>query len=476
MTAVPSDIWRCFERCAERLPGETAIRFGDRAVSFRALATEVDLRAQRLAALGLRAGDLVAVSSRNPVAFTALVLALLKSSAAALLLSPTQGAHALRSIFHDVRVDWAVTDDRELATRLTSVAGRERAREFANMYAVARPAQVTQRTATATLAVVKLSSGSTAEPKAIAIDAAAVLAEAGAVSTTLGLGPGKNVLCPVPLHHSYGFDLGVLPMLTTGSSLTVHAPLVPSVVIRRLQDSRTSVFLGVPAMYSLLLETPLEASPDFSHIDYMLSCTAPLGVGLIQRFHTRFGVPICQHYGASEVGAVTTQVPAQVLFRPSSVGRPTAGVEIEIVEGEVVVSGPAVASGYLSGEPERSPFRNGRFHMGDNGSLDADGFLTLAGRRDALINVGGLKVSPNEVQVVLERHPAVREAAVVGRGDGSGNEFVYAAVAVRGDVTELELIRFCRGELEDFKVPRRVELRDKLPRLPSGKVDLRSTV
>jgi acyl-CoA synthetase (AMP-forming)/AMP-acid ligase II len=149
------------------------------------------------------------------------------------------------------------------------------------------------------------------------------------------------------------------------------------------------------------------------------------------------------------------------------------GVEIEIVDGEVTVAGPGLASGYLWGAPATSPFRDGRFHMGDDGTLDADGFLTIAARRDALINVGGLKVSPLEVERVLERHPAVREAVVAGRSDGRGGAFVRATVALRADVTEDELIAHCRSVLEDYKVPRVIELRDELPRLPSGKVNRR---
>ena len=105
------------------------------------------------------------------------------------------------------------------------------------------------------------------------------------------------------------------------------------------ENRGTRVFLGVPALYSVLLETPLTAIPDLSHIDYLLSCTAPLGVDLIERFHARFGIAICQHYGSSEVGAAANHVPSEVLAHPASVGKAMPGVELQIVDGEVVVSG-----------------------------------------------------------------------------------------------------------------------------------------
>lgn len=471
--ATPSDIWRCFAATAEDGADAVALRWGDRAVSFGQLRGAAEERSRELAKLGVRGGDLVAVTSPDPVAWLTLLLATLHRSAAALLLAPAAGAHVLRSVLETIRVDWLVLDEAGSGQFTSEALGGRPLTRAGTLVAVAGATGRERRPET--LAIVKLSSGSTAEPKAIAIDAAAVLAEARTVSTALALGPGSQIVCPVPLHHSYGFDLAVLPLATAGATVVVHTPLVPARLVAELGEPATRVLLGVPALYEVLVETPLDPPPELSHVDYLLSCTAPLGVATIERFHARFELPICQHYGASEVGAVTTHVPAQVLDRPRSVGRAMPGVTIEIVDGEVVVGSAALASGYLSGGPEPSPFRGGRFHMGDDGRLDDDGFLTVTGRRDALVNVGGLKVSPEEVRLVLEQHPAVREAAVRGRGDGRGGEFVEALVSLRTEASELDLIRFCRGRLEEFKVPRRVEIHEDLPRLPSGKVDLRRT-
>ena len=133
-------------------------------------------------------------------------------------------------------------------------------------------------------------------------------------------------------------------------------------------------------------------------------------------------------------------------------------------EGEVVVESAAVAAGYVLGAPDGpSSFRSGSFWTGDIGRFDADGFLTLLGRRDALINVGGLKVSPVEVAATLEGHPAVREAAVVGVPDGQGNQIPYAVVTLSGSAEESELLAYCGAALAEYKVPRRIEIRDELP-------------
>jgi acyl-CoA synthetase (AMP-forming)/AMP-acid ligase II len=333
-------------------------------------------------------------------------------------------------------------------------------------------------------ALLKFSSGSTAEPKGIALSSANVIAEVENVTRTLGLGEGDRILAGVPLFHSYGFDLGVLPTLYAGSTLALEDVFVPRRTLAALTDPRIAVFLGVPAQYRAFLASRMDPAPDLSGIRWLLSCTAPLASGVVTAFIDRFGVPICQHYGSSETGAVTTHVPSEVHRRPESVGRPMAGVRVTVAdadgaalppsaEGEVVVASGAVARGYVLGAPPGpSPFRAGSFWTGDVGRLDSEGFLTVLGRRDAMINVGGLKVSPAEVAATLEGHSAVREAAVIGVPDSQGDEVPYAVVALSGSADESELIAYCRAALAEYKVPRRVEIRDELPRSASGKVRL----
>jgi long-chain acyl-CoA synthetase len=142
-------------------------------------------------------------------------------------------------------------------------------------------------------------------------------------------------------------------------------------------------------------------------------------------------------------------------------------------EGEVVISGPAVARRYILGRPEGpSPIRDGRYFTGDIGTIDKDGFLYVAGRIDKLINVGGLKVSPDEVVRVLESCPSVREAAVAGVRDGNNEEVVFAVVTLRSSAGENDILEYCRGRLAEYKIPRRIDIREELPRTATGKVKL----
>lgn len=270
------------------------------------------------------------------------------------------------------------------------------------------------------------------------------------------------------------FDLGVLALLRAGCTLAIEDTFIPRRLLAELASGRVSVLLGVPAMYRAWLALPPAPAAAPLPVRYLLSCTAPLPAAVVTAFHARYHSPICQHYGSSETGAVTTHVPSQVLARPDSVGRPMGDVSVTIVDGEVVVSSKALARGYVMGAPtDRQPFRPDGYHTGDRGRLQ-DGFLYIDGRVDDLINVGGFKVSPREVIDALESFPAVAEAAVVGVRDGRGEEVVYAVVALARGATEEEILAHCRARLAEYKVPRRVEIRPALPRGPTGKVQLRA--
>ena len=324
-------------------------------------------------------------------------------------------------------------------------------------------------------AVLKFTSGSTGQPKGIALEERALEAETTNIVEGLSLGPSDRVLAPVPLTHSYGFDLGVLAMLRSGCTLVLEDAFNPHHVLAELASGRVSVFLGVPAMYRAWLALPASAAVTAPlPVRYLLSCTAPLPPAIVTAFCARYRSVICQHYGSSETGAVTTHVPADVLERPDSVGRPMGDVSVTVVDGEVVVTSKALARGYVMGAPvDQQPFQGDGFHTGDRGRL-RDGFLYIDGRIDDVINVGGFKVSPREVIDALESFPAVAEAAVIGVRDFRGEEVVYAVVALARAATEKEILEHCRSRLAEYKVPRRVQILRSLPRGPTGKVRLRA--
>jgi acyl-CoA synthetase (AMP-forming)/AMP-acid ligase II len=476
-----SALWEAFHARTKGLGDRTAVSTSTEELTFDALWAEADRLASLFVGAGVVEGAVAALAIRNSPRFVTAFLALCRLDAGVALLSPQYGPGELSAVVTGTGTACIVTDA-DLVPGIAAAVPISRSSPVGGLE-VLIPANGKEKPAQSA-ALLKFSSGSTAEPKGIALSSANVIAEVENVTRTLGLGEGDRILAGVPLFHSYGFDLGVLPTLHAGSTLALEDVFVPRRTLAALTNPKISVFLGVPAQYRAFLATRVNEPLDLSGVQWLLSCTAPLAPQVVTAFIDRFGVPICQHYGSSETGAVTTHVRSEVHRRPESVGRPMAGVRVTVAdpdgsalppgaEGEVVVESGAVARGYVLGAPPgRSPFRAGSFWTGDLGLMDADGFLTVLGRRDALINVGGLKVSPAEVAATLEAHPAVREAGVIGVPDSQGDEVPYAVVALSGSADEGELIAYCRAALAEYKVPRRIEIRDELPRTASGKVRL----
>jgi acyl-CoA synthetase (AMP-forming)/AMP-acid ligase II len=205
----------------------------------------------------------------------------------------------------------------------------------------------------------------------------------------------------------------------------------------------------------------------------------------MQQMEEVFGVPVLEAYGMTEASHQMASNPLPPERRlPGSVGRGT-GVEIVILDeagaqlppgahGEVAVRGPNVIDGYENNpQANASSFTRGWFRTGDLGVLDGDGYLTLLSRIKELINRGGEKIAPREIDEALEAHPAVREAVSFGVPHPTWGEQVAAAVVVDEPVTEKDLLTFCRSRLADFKVPSRLYFVDAIPKTPTGKIQRR---
>ena len=247
-----------------------------------------------------------------------------------------------------------------------------------------------------------------------------------------------------------------------------------------IERERATIFPGVPFNFRLMAEAP--AAADLSSLRLCFSAGTALPRASFEAFGERFGVLVRQLYGSTETGMITANMSDDPVSSFESVGTPVEGVLVEIVDdgavlppgevGEVAVTSPAASSGYAGAdEVSREAFRAGRYLTGDLGHLDEDGLLYLEGRKKLLIEVGGYKIDPIEVQDVIGAHPSVSEVIVVGvRGEAEGEETVKAVVVPSENCDESELISFCRERLANFKVPRTVEFRDEIPMSPLGKI------
>jgi len=320
--------------------------------------------------------------------------------------------------------------------------------------------------------LIKLTSGSTGEPRGIAVAADAVLADDEQLATSMGLVAEDRLLAAVPFSHSYGFSSLVLPALVRGSTLLVpddRSPLAPLAVAR---DLGATFFPTVPAWIAALVK--LSAPPEWpDSLRRVIAAGAPLAPEVAARFRERFGRSVHVFYGASECGGISYDREGTAAER-GTVGIAVDGVALALdpETGRLEVRSRAVAATYL---PDPAPeLAAGRFHTGDLAELDpATGEVRLLGRADDLVIVRGRNVDPREVERVLKTMPGVEDACVLGVDGPDGPRSILRAVVATPSTAldYAQVVTFCRTHLAEHKVPRSVILVPDLPRTDRGKID-----
>lgn len=252
----------------------------------------------------------------------------------------------------------------------------------------------------------------------------------------------------------------------------------------QFRDHRATWYSAVPTIHQVLLARADSDDAPSSGPRFIRSCSAALAPTILTRLEHRFGAPVLEAYGMTEAAHQVASNPLLPLpHKPGTVG-PGEGISIidetgkhlaANVPGEVVVRGPNVMRGYRNDpDANASAFINGWFRTGDTGAIDVDGYLTLIGHIKELINRGGEKISPGEVEAVLLEHPAVAEAAAFGVPDPKYGEEIWAAVVLRSAAEPQQLQAFCSARLADFKVPKIIRVISAMPKNATGKIQRRN--
>jgi long-chain acyl-CoA synthetase len=293
--------------------------------------------------------------------------------------------------------------------------------------------------------------------------------------------PDDRGLCALPMFHCFGQNAIMNALVTCGGTMVMHERFVPDAFVAALAAHRITILYAVPTMYILFLA--MERPLDVSSIRLCFSAAATLPTDVERRWHETHGHWIQQGYGLTETSPFASYN-HEVAFRPGSVGTPIENVEMKIVDGEgrevpdgqpgeIAIKGPNVMKGYF-GNPAATAeaIRDGWLHSGDIGYRDADGYFFIVDRVKDMINVSGFKVFPREVEEVLFRHPAVKEAAVVGVADPVRGEAVKAFVVLNaGASVGVEALQaLCRDAISPYKVPETIEFIAVLPKNPTGKI------
>ncbi|WP_349239725.1 MULTISPECIES: class I adenylate-forming enzyme family protein [unclassified Streptomyces] len=315
------------------------------------------------------------------------------------------------------------------------------------------------RPAEGDIRLVQFSSGSTGRPKVIGRPAGSVLAELERHAALPAIpGEGDRVLLLNSVMHNMGLVSGVLHALAAGATLVVPPTLRPAEVVRLMARTRATAVYGTPAHYALLAR--VRDAPPLPDLRLAVSGGERMPQETFDDFRAGFGLPICPVYGVTEIGLIAGDLSGASV--PPQVGPPVPGIDVEVTAGELYIR--MDRSPYLYGD-QGDRYESGRLRTFDRFDQDpATGVLTMRGRADSLVVVGGLKVDLAEVEAMLLDHPRVTEAVVVHA------EAIEAFVGAEGELAADELTAWCRTRLSAVKIPRRFTVTDRLPRSSMGKL------
>lgn len=462
-------------------------------ITYDNLRHQVQAVAESLAAYGIGRGDRVGMALPNGlptiVGFLAASMAgtaaplnpayredefrfFLEDTSAKVLLLPPEGADAARQAAGTSVPVLTIDMDTSGTVHLPGVTGR---RSFGHV----PPTDP---------ALILHTSGSTGRPKRVPLSHVNLSISASNVAKTYGLGPNDVSLCVMPLFHVHGLVASTLATLATGGTVVVPAKFSPLSFWRVARDHGATWYSAVPTIHQLLLaraEGGAARPAGAEKLRFIRSCSASLPPQVMYDLETAFGAPVLEAYGMTEAAHQMASNPLPPApHKPGSVG-PGTGVGISIMDdqgrhlktderGEVCIKGPNVIRGYENNpEANATSFFGEWFRTGDQGFLDADGYLTLVGRLKELINRGGEKISPREIDEVLLAHPAVAEAVCFGVPHPTWGEEVAACVVLREGAGDADLMAYCKERLAEFKRPKQIHVTTAIPRTATGKIQRR---
>ena len=453
---------------ARRQPDAPLLHTGPRSLSGADLLALVDSTAQQWRQQGLGQGAFIGWLGHNSPEMLAALLACARLGAVFVPLNWRLAAPELAAIARHAGLS-ALLHGPETASL---------AAQMGALITLAGPAQPAQPDDL----MLVYTSGTTGEPKGAMHTQAGMAANLDMAIAVQGLSAADRVLAVLPMFHVGGLCIQALPALAVGAELRLQARFDPAAWLQDVAGWRPSTSLLVPAVMQALLAHPGWREADLSSLRFVNSGSQVVPLALIEAFHAR-GVPVTQVYGCTETGPVSIALlPEEALARPGSAGRPAPGVRLRLLAGpgrlagpgevgEIQLQAPNLMRGYHR-QPAGSGFFEGWFATGDLARADADGWITVVGRSKDLIISGGENIHPAEIENLAITWPGVADAAVVGLPDARWGEVpVLVLVAQFGQAVDLAGLRgLFEQQLARFKHPRRIELRDSLPRTALGKV------
>ena len=468
---------------------------GSESATYQSFSNEIERIAGLLAGSGLERGKAVSIVLGNGLDFMVTFLAVTRAGAIAAPLNSAYTVDEFQFFMEDAQAQLVIaSEDAEAAIQaadsldipVATISGN-RIGELTlsrNGTSLSKNVDVAPPTAE-DLALFLHTSGTTSRPKGVPLTHGNLMASLSNIVGTYDLDGDDTAMVVMPLFHVHGLIGVALSSLRSGGTIVIPPRFSASTFWKDQRDTNSTWYSAVPTIHQILLMRATEDGAPNKSFRFIRSCSAALAPTVFNDLEARFGAPVLEAYGMTEASHQMSSNPLPPGSRsPGTVGVGT-GVEIGIMDdngnlettgnrGEVVIKGPNVTHGYHNNpEANAEAFIKGWFKTGDQGELSTDGVLTLTGRLKELINRGGEKISPLEVDAALIKHPSISEAVCFGVPDEKYGEIVQAAVVLSSDSNEGAIREFCEQQLAEFKIPERVYIVDELPRTATGKIQRR---
>ena len=501
-----------FERSFAAYPQRTVATVGAESLSFAQLDRHAAALSAHFAALGLGAGERVALMMPNHLAFPVALVAILRSGMVAVPVNPLYTARELshqladagvrcivlteplheqhRSVIAEAGVQHVLTLPGAALTPAIELAAREPdAADQPTSLAAAIARHLDARPATPKVqptdpAILQYTGGTTGLSKGAILTHRAM--SAAGLQTLSWIAPALqdqlfSVVAPLPLYHIYPLQMLLLAIRQGGVMRLIANPRDGAELLGEMKRAPFSIFIGVNTLFNALVQTPALQGIDFSGTRMVIGAGASVQDAVSKRWRAAGAPPITEAYGLTETGPAATFNPAG---HSGHIGIPLASTDVRIVDadeqdvpdgtpGELLIKGPQLFAGYWQREEEtRAAFtQDGFFRTGDIVEADAGGRMRIVDRKKDMILVSGFNVYPNEIEAVVAEHAGVLECACIGEPDERSGEIPHLFVVARdGALTTQDVEAHCRANLTAYKVPRRITLLEALPKSTVGKI------
>ncbi len=490
------NVSRIINKPLKETPQKTAIVFEDRRISYAELDTLIDRAAAGFLKLGLQKGDVLSLflpslpeliigylGTVRAGLIVNVVNALLKEQEVAYILKDCQSSAVLVDETRFPIIESVRPEVPSLSTVIPlKESGRPAYAAFETILRETDPVFVDPGTKGSDTCHLMYTSGTTGWPKGVMATHLNIwhnAVEFGKVH----LNPQDTIMVATPIFHCWGLINGTFGMLSRGGTVITVERFYPEKAVHDIERLRPTIFIGVPPMYNLILKLPDLTQRDLSSVVFCLSAATKMPENLIRQVQENMNWRYAEAWGLTEVSCVGATSP-YTETRIGSCGRGMADAQMKVVDpsgrtlppreqGELCVRGTCVTRGYLN-KPEatRQVFdAEGWFHSGDIAYLDEEGYAYIVDRLKDMINVGGEKVFPSEVEDMMLAHPRIKDVVVIGIADELKGETPKAFIQIKeGETATAEEIRaFCKAKMAPYKVPSAVEFIDEIPRSAAGK-------